>query len=146
MNNIFDGYESQCKKQQKKIVSQERQSSHVACNINESLVRQYRLDNVVIPRNEQKVCDYIVFNDDKQTVYLIELKGKHVKDAIEQIQMTEERIKDSIKAYKRFYRIVFRGSATHSISKTTLLKWKKAHRKNGVYYANYAREKYEEEI
>ena len=55
--DILSGHQSLCDKQQKRIVSKEKRSSHTAVNENRQLVRQYLIDGDRI-RIAQGTCEH----------------------------------------------------------------------------------------
>ncbi len=147
MKDIFEGHKSLCFLHQKEIVSEENHAEHRACNIEESRVRQYKLDGDVIPRNKQRVCDYIVLNDDEKTAYLIELKGRHTEEAIEQIASSEKAVKPSLQGYDLFYRIVYHGRGTHKIAGARLLAWREKYgKREKKWVAQFTSTSYKETI
>ena len=145
--NIFEGHYSRCEERQKIIVSSENRSKHIAENCNCNMVRQYKIDDDVISSKTVDKCDYLVLNDDKKTAYLIELKGSELSHAIDQLNQTKKAVLDSLKDYQFYYRIVFSGSATHSINRSKFLSWQKNCGKvNGVYVAQMKRIELKENI
>lgn len=105
------------------------------------------IDGDVITSKQIDKCDYLVLNDDKQTAYLIELKGSDFSHAVLQLKQTKKELCSDIKGYKTFMRIVFSGNATHSINKSEYLKWQMKHGKiNGIYVAQMKRSELKEAI
>ena len=151
--NLSD-YENLCKdERQSIIVSQDRKSDcqHRAQNVVKqnnlrSAVRQYKIDgNIIIDGNK---CDYLVLNDDLKTAYLIELKGKDIHHAINQLDDTFNIMKSNLSDYTFFLRIVYKGKCTHAVRDYKTTRWKDGHGKSkaGVAIADIGRSPYEENI
>jgi len=108
--SVFDGINSRCEEHQRVIVSRDRRSrcTHILNNINgNNAMRQYKLDEDVFPR--QVCCDYLVLNDTLHNAYFIELKGKDSVHGIEQLKAAEELLQSELVAYKKLFRLVFKG-------------------------------------
>ncbi len=58
----------------------------------------------------------MLLNEDKRTAYLIELKGGHLKNAVEQLVATETAFKKQLHDYVLMYRIVASKSNTHQLN------------------------------
>lgn len=145
--DILSGHQSLCDKRQKRIVSEEKRSSHTAVNKNGQLVRQYLIDGDVIKDKHVIKCDYLVLNDEKKAAYFIELKGSKVLHAIEQIEETAKRLRPCLLEYQFYYRIVFSGSCTHNVNGAEYLEWKLKHgRARGIDVASMKRGPYSETI
>lgn len=108
---------------QKIIVSEELSNKHIARNINADPVRQYRIDGKVIKDKKVQKCDYLVLNDEKKTAYFIELKGKHLLKAKEQLEETYRRVKGSVAGYEIFYRLVYH-TGTQDVDDSQMVKWR----------------------
>ena len=121
-----------CEERQKHIVSKDAKSSceHRAHNLDENLVRHYRIDGIVIAGNTEKKCDFLLLNDDKKNAYLIELKGTHILTALKQLERMEELLRENLKIYTLNYRIVYKSN-TQAIRSSEYTKFCKA-RKNRV--------------
>lgn len=149
--NLSD-YENLCKdKRQPIIVSQDRRSDcqHRAQNVVKqnnlrSVVRQYKVDGKII--TDGKRCDYLVLNDDLKTAYLIELKGKDINHATEQLDNTLKIMKANLPDYTFFLRIAYTGTPAVRYSKIN--RWKEKYGKSGdgVAIADMKRSPYEENI
>ncbi|MCM1259021.1 MAG: hypothetical protein NC307_14380 [Roseburia sp.] len=111
-----------CKKRQKIIVSKENGREHRANNKGEDDVRKYKLDGDLV-KNE-KCCDYLVLNDTKKNAYFIELKGRNVSDAVEQLEAGKKKVELELEGYKMFFRIVGSKMRTHEIENTQFRKMK----------------------
>ena len=113
---MLEKYESLCEQRQARIISRDlgNRREHRAENREGCVVRQYRIDGTIIKGTDTKKCDYLLFNEDKHTAYLIELKGKHIHDAIKQLEETEEQLQEDLKGYQKLFRIVYRSN-THAI-------------------------------
>lgn len=127
---MLERSDSLCEPRQKIIVSKDDRSicQHRAYNKTENLVRHYRIDGDVIRDMSVKKCDYLLLNDDKKDAYLIELKGKDILRAIEQLESTEQRLANDLLGYKKYYRIVYHSN-THAIRTLEYTKFSK--RKSG---------------
>lgn len=133
-NDIFRKHKSRCSERQKLIVSEEKRSKHTANNKDNQKVRQYQIDGDVITSRNVDKCDYLVLNDEKKTAYFIELKGSKMQHAIRQIKNTERMLKNNLCGYTSYYRVVFSGSATHSVNGSIFLSWKNTcGKKNGIF-------------
>ena len=123
---MLEQYESLCEKRQKIIVSQDaasgNPSQHRAYNQSENCVRQYCLDDHMILQNSVQRCDYLLLNCDKKRAYFIELKGKHIEKAKEQIESSERLLNQDIKGYTIFYRIIYR-TGTHGVRSAPMVHW-----------------------
>ncbi|WP_302489650.1 hypothetical protein [uncultured Mitsuokella sp.] len=119
-------HKSLCGKNQSKIVSQDKEShnpcKHIANNKSRANVAQYQLDGQVFTGHEQR-CDFLVQNQDKKTAYLIELKGSNVLHAMEQVLSAEKLLKDDLKDYHVFYRIIYR-TRTQEVRQSRIVRWK----------------------
>jgi hypothetical protein len=150
MNNqedIFYGHKIRCEERQKIIVSEEKQSKHIAKNTDNHLVRKYKIDGDVIKSHDVDKCDYLVLNDEKKTAYFIELKGSKMHHAIAQLKSSANVCRSSLRGYTFYYRVVFSGSATHSINDSIFLRWqRKCGKIKGIFVVQRGRIKFEEEI
>ncbi len=124
---IFDECKSHCSKKQVVIVSEENKMKHIAHNINYDTVYQFRIDGEIIPQNSQKKrCDYLLENETKKVVYLIELKGTNVEHAVDQIESTINIYRQKLSNYKILPRIIYKSN-THSIHSSKVLLFKRKH-------------------
>lgn len=87
-------FKSLCQIKQKIIVSKDKGNpqKHIANNINEDEVYQYKVDGTII--QEGLRCDYLVWNERKKHIYYIELKGSDLEHALEQLDATEKTLKE----------------------------------------------------
>ena len=116
-------FDSLCGSNQKIIISEENHCKHTANNVDLSDVRQFSIDGYVITGGDEQRCDFLLLNDTKKTAYYIELKGSDIRKAIDQIKNTERLVRDSIKEYNPFYRIVYK-SGTHNVHSNKVIQWK----------------------
>lgn len=142
-------HKSLCGKNQAKIVSQDKESrnpcKHIANNKSWSNVAQYQLDGQVFTGHEQR-CDFLVQNRDKKTAYLIELKGSNVLHAMEQVLSAEKLLKDDLKDYQVFYRIIYR-TRTQEVRQSRIVRWKeRCGKRKGVPVAILKEKIIEEDI
>lgn len=86
------------------VVCQERQSKYVIHNNSQYLINKIKFDNCI--KNDFKKCDYLVEATkpkDKQ-LFLVELKGKNISEAIRQLNSTLDQLKISgTSGYSRVY-------------------------------------------
>ncbi|MCM1100407.1 MAG: hypothetical protein NC079_10690 [Clostridium sp.] len=111
-------------KNQKIIVSKEPREGRIHHAINpqgRSLVYQYPLDKLA---PNETCCDYLLLNGTKRTAYLIELKGKKIRKAIDQLQGGEQLFKENLEGFRIYYRIVFSKASTHDIKSMEFRKFK----------------------
>ena len=136
MSLSLSEYKSSCQEKQKIIISKEKASKHIANNVDEDFVRQFRIDGYVITENIKK-CDFLVLNDNKKDAYFIELKGNDISGAIEQLSQTVKILENDLIGYDKKLRIVFSGK----VKSGTVLEWKIKHKN-----LKAEREKLEENI
>lgn len=106
------------------FTSTENRSTHIAENRDKNDVRQFKIDGEVFPAmTEPQRCDYLLLNDTKRAAYFIELKGKQVSKAINQIEATIDEIKGSIPQYSIQRRIVT-SRGTHGVQHQSITRWK----------------------
>ena len=104
--------DSLCERYQRIIVSEEKGKKHTADNKNSHEVRHYRLDGGLV--KQQLCCDYLLLDDTGKKAYYIELKGKDMEHAVEQVIAGEKICERLLKGYLSFYRIVTSKSRTHN--------------------------------
>ena len=122
---MLEKIDSLCKeKRQKIIVSKDKGSPcvHPAVNVDSNLVRQYRIDGDLITDKTTVRCDYLVLNDEKENAYLIELKGKNILHALEQLENTEKMLREELKSYTFWFRIVSHSN-THAVRSSEYTKF-----------------------
>jgi len=122
---FFAPENSLCEKHQSIVVSQDNGSArkHIANNPKKIFdLRHYKLDGGVF--KQTKCCDFLLLNDTQKKAYLIELKGGNIDDAVEQLEEGERKVKNELKGYTFFYRIVCSKAKTHKINGTTYRKFK----------------------
>lgn len=73
---------------------------------------------------QTKCCDFLLINDSTKKAYFIELKGGNIDDAIEQLEVGEQKCKDELKGYISYYRIVCSKARTHKIKSVKFRKFK----------------------
>lgn len=107
------------------IISQDHGSSvkHKAKNVDQDVIRHFRIDGDVIKGDQTKKCDFLLLDDTKHTAYLIELKGADLLRAKQQLEETEKQI-DLRQFAQRYYRIIYK-SGTHSVQNSKLIEWKR---------------------
>lgn len=118
----FAKHQSLCKPQQKHIVSTDQGSScqHIAHNFDQCHVRHYRVDGDLITIGKR--CDFMLLNEDRKHVYLIELKGSNLHQAIAQVEATEKILRKNFPAYAFFYRLIYRAKV-HTVQDEKIRRW-----------------------
>lgn len=91
------------------IVIEENKRKFQGNNQYEKMFAQYRVDGCLIQRN--KKCDFLLLNVNERIAYFIELKGKDILDATEQINCSIDILGSVLDGYVINARIV--------VSKTT---------------------------
>ena len=107
---------SKCGKNQAIVVSKDKgtRREHRATNPKRQFdLRHYKLDGEVF--SQTTCCDFLLVNDSMKKAYLIELKGKNIDDAVEQLEAGERMCKAELQGYSFFYRIVCSKAKTHKI-------------------------------
>jgi hypothetical protein len=113
--------ESKCGERQKIIVCKENNMECRLENIDEQLVRQYKLDTL---GNDSKQCDWLVLNDEKLGAYFIELKNSDIKKAIEQIYACKEYLKATLDTYAIRMLIIASGFPRPLVGAPSVVKFK----------------------
>lgn len=92
-----------------KVVRRERKSQYTLINPNHIKITVFHVDNGII-KNEKncRKCDYIydINTSSTMAVIYIELKGKHLLDALEQIENTVNLLDNVFNNAQRFARII----------------------------------------
>lgn len=121
---LFSG-KSLCDINQPIIVSCENKKTHRANNNNKNSVFQYKIDgDIISTTSPERRCDYLLENETKRTVYLIELKGTDVQHAVEQIEATIKKFGSILGSYTIMPRIIYRGN-THGVNSSRVVKFKR---------------------
>jgi hypothetical protein len=97
------------KDERKFVVCEEKRSKITFHNAGGETVEKIRVDGCVIPDNTVKKCDYLLLCAKIEKAILVELKGKDVETAIEQLSATLDNriIKTPLERYeKRAYAVV----------------------------------------
>lgn len=121
----FNGFNSLCKDEhQAIIVSKDNGTSrrHIAHNIDKDMVGHYRVDGKIITSGRK--CDFLLLNETKKDAYLIELKGKSLEDAAEQLERSELLLHPYLKAYSVHYRIVASKVKTQAVESIEFKKFR----------------------
>lgn len=102
-------------------------SEYRAKNIEEKVVKVYKVDGGIIQDNQKLKCDFAIYSE-KNNLYLIELKGSDYSHALDQIFATIEELveRPNIEVSSTNARIVLTKVSTPQIrsSKETKLKSK----------------------
>lgn len=113
---LFEKKYSQCKIHQSVVVSGEKGKCHRVENNSGSPIYQYPIDGGIICNTNTKKCDYIVeVTKDKPIAFIIELKGSHLNEAIQQIESTINHFKSKLQNYDIRPRIISKRVITHSV-------------------------------
>ena len=127
---IFPEGLSKCDKKQKVIVSAENRRKHIAFNNESCKVFQYRIDGEIEPSGTSDLrCDYIIENETKKTLYPVELKGRDVVHAVEQISATIKKYSSMFSNYTVFPRIVCSHVTTHTIETSKVVSFRRRYPK-----------------
>ena len=116
---------SKCDKNQQTVVSRDKgnQREHRATNPQKQYdLRHYKLDGEIF--QQTKSCDYLLINDSTTKAYLIELKCGNIDDAVEQLEVSEQKCKQELCGYTFLYRIVCSKAKTHKIQSVKFRKFK----------------------
>lgn len=119
---------------QPSFVSEENHRKHIGSNPNGLHCRQYHVDGTILTAADGKKCDYLLVNDDGKDAYFIELKGKKITDAVEQLEAAIETLKGSLDGYHLFRRIIANKPSTHDIKGSTVTLWKRKCRGEETYH------------
>ena len=95
-------------------VSEENHCEHRAINDDRDYVNHIKIDGKVIPKEyrDTKRIDFLLLNETKKTAYFIELKGSHIKDAFEQLEVTDKHLNPLLEGYAIQWRIIYRSRTT----------------------------------
>ena len=121
-------FPSHCAVDAEQIISEENESKHIAININKNRVRQIKIDGDVLKRSDtfDIRVDYLVLNETKKFAYLIELKGRNIKHAFEQLENTDKKMQTALKDFKIYWRVVY-NSRTLNVRNNKITKYLKNH-------------------
>lgn len=125
---FFSKEKSLCEQNQSIVVSRDHgsQKEHRAVNPGRQFdLRHYKLDGDII--QQQRCCDFLLLNDTKKKAYLIELKGKNIDHAVEQLEAGERICRQFLQGYTYLYRIVCGKVQTHKIKGNKFRKFKEKH-------------------
>jgi hypothetical protein len=86
------------------VVVEEKNRKYVGENSNGKSFTKYRVDGCLII--EGKKCDYMLINNDESKAYFIELKGRDLIRAVEQIECTIDEMLINLKNFEIYARIV----------------------------------------
>ena len=117
-----------CKEHQKEIHSKENNSEHIAVNIDGDLVRQIKIDGDILTANynQERRADYLILDETKKTVYLVELKGSHIMSAFLQLENTNKKLSNALKGHKVYWRVIC-SSRTVNLKNNDVKKYQKNH-------------------
>lgn len=115
---------SLCGKNQAVVVSKDdgQPRMHRAVNPKRKYdLRHYKLDGDIV-KNEI-CCDFLLVNDSMKKAYFIELKGKNIDHAVDQLEAGEKKFGSELCDYMFFYRIVSTKVRTHKINSSKFRKF-----------------------
>lgn len=114
---LFKEAVSHCQIHAPIVVCEEKGKIYRAHNVDGNKVFKYHIDGEIIEDNSIIKCDYLVENEDKKSAYLIELKGKDLLHAIEQVENTNRFFSGLFKSndYSVYLRIVYKSN-THAVN------------------------------
>ncbi len=119
----LSNYKSECEPKQKIIVCEDvGKCKYVAINSDAKTVHRYTVDGNIITDGE--TCAFLVLDQSDSDAFFIEVKGSDIGKAIDQITRTEELLRNCIKGFEPYYRIVYR-TGTHDIKSSKVVNWKK---------------------
>lgn len=124
---IFDKSKTLCKLKQPIIISKENDRVHKAYNVNKSKVFHYKFDGDIICDSNIRKCDFLIENETKKDIYLIELKGSDLTHAISQIDSSINILKNKIVNYNIKIRIICH-SRSHQINSNDVRKFKEKYK------------------
>lgn len=107
------------------FISSENGRKHIGDNPNGLSCRRYKVDGNILTDADGKKCDFLLVNDDGKDAYFIELKGSEIDIAPSQIEATIEALKNSLKGYYFFKRIICSKAGTHKMQSSTIVQWKR---------------------
>ena len=104
-------------------VSEENKIKHIAYNVDKNFIYHIQIDGKVFSakENNTKKMDFLLLNETKKNAYLIELKGCHLGDAIEQLEASYMALKNLLGEYTVNWRVVHKprthGAKTQNLQK-----------------------------
>jgi len=119
----LEGFKSLCSENAAQIVSKDKGNPqyHKGINAGKRYVTQYKIDGVVIKNGSR--CDYLLMNEEARIAYLIELKGSDLVKAAEQLEVTENVLRQELSKYTLQYRIVANKCKTQEIHSSAYRKY-----------------------
>ena len=87
------------------VVVGEKGKRYQLNNPGKKMVCRIRLDHCFLS-SSKKVCDFLVLDCDKKQAYFVELKGRHVSDAAEQILQSLDRLQEQVQTFTCHARII----------------------------------------
>ncbi len=110
--------------------------TYVGHNPKRKYIRQFFIDGDVFSKGKEPTrCDILLLDDTEQRSYYIELKRSDIPKAVQQIENTIPLIKDSVKDYTIFCRIVIFKARTHKINDKSVIAWRKKYGKNAAIHS-----------
>ena len=117
------GFESLCEENAAQIVSRDKGNPQYHRGINSKRVNvsHYKIDGVVIKNGSR--CDYLLMNEKYKKAYLIELKGSDLVKAAQQLEATENTLRQELSDYQLQYRIIANKCRTQEIHSSAYRKY-----------------------
>ncbi len=116
----------------------EKGRKYIAINNDQNEVTLYRVDKCLITQGIK--CDFLLLNHDKKSSFYIELKGKHLLHAIDQIESTISMLHHSIFEFKIHVRIILSRVCAPDLRSNKYKKLENMLRKKGGSIAKKVRE------
>ena len=120
---------SRCSERHTVIVSKEKKNGRCHCAINDEgrIVFQAKLDKDVFPNS--CCCDFLVLETEGKRALFIELKGRDVNHALEQLDCAATNLRADLVGYTFHMRVICSGTP-HALKNTpTYLRFVKKHSK-----------------
>ena len=94
--NVYD--------KRKELVTKENKCEYSIENKSQKLLCRLRIDDCLIKNGRR--CDYGILNCDDKVAYLVELKGRHLLVAVEQISQTIDKLQANFSGFNFNGRVV----------------------------------------
>jgi len=93
-NKIYNFGGCEIRTKNKRIICKQRKSKSIFIGINKDKAEIIKIEDVDKHLNiKGKACDFLIVNTESDNAYFIELKGKEILHAIEQLQNTISEVK-----------------------------------------------------
>jgi hypothetical protein len=114
---------SLCAPTQSEIICEQNNRKYVAKNPRRHNVRQYEPDKQLPPTTKR--CDFLVLNVDDLTAYFIEIKGRDVLYALDQLDATYGLLESYLAEYSLHFRVVASKTPVGTRSHPRYVKFKR---------------------